>query len=287
MRRRSVGRRRVVDVLVKTGAWIGAAIGIAVMGWIVVTVVVHGIGAWNLAFFTKLPPQPTSGGGGVANCIVGTIVITLGATIIGLPLGFFGAIYLSEFGRTGRVATLIRSVTNIVLGVPTIIAGMFAYGLIVLPSHHFSGFAGSIALAFIMLPVMTRTAEDMLNLVPNELRESALAMGVPRWRATLGVIVRAARGGLITGGILAVVRVAGETAPLLFTALGSQYMLTMHGGSSYFGGPVANLTKFIYDNAQQPYPHLIEMAWGAALLIIATVLGVNIVTRLLFQRGLE
>ncbi len=287
LRRRSVGRRRIADALVQTGAWIGAVIGIAVMGWIVVTVVVRGMGAWNVAFFTKLPPPPTGGGGGVANCIVGTIVITLGATIIGLPLGFFGAIYLAEFGRTGRVATLIRSVTNIVLGVPTIIAGMFAYALLVLPSHHFSGFSGSIALAFIMLPVMTRTAEDMLNLVPNELRESALAMGVPRWRATLGVIVRAARGGLITGGLLAVVRVAGETAPLLFTALSSPYWLTLHGGSGYFGGPVANLTKFIYDNAQQPYPHLIEMAWGAALLIIVTVLGVNIVTRLIFQRGYE
>ena len=285
---RSVARRRLVNSAVTTSAWLAAAIGIFVMGWIVVTVVVRGIGAWNLAFFTQLPPTGTDTGGGLANCIIGTLVITFGAAVVGLPLGFFGAIYLSEFGRAGRVATGIRAVTNIVLGVPSIIAGMFAYAILVLPSHHFSGFAASVALAFIMLPVMTRTAEDVLNLVPNELRESALAMGAPRWKATLGVVVKAARAGLITGAILAVVRVAGETAPLLFTALSSQYWLSgLFGSSGYFGGPTANLTKTIYDFAQEPYPHLIQLAWGGALLIIVAVLGVNIVTRLLFQRGKE
>ncbi len=285
---RSVARRKLVNTAITTGAWMAAAIGIFVMGWIVVTVVVRGIGAWNVAFFTQLPPAATDTGGGLANCIVGTLVITFGAAIVGLPLGFFGAIYLSEFGRAGRVATGIRAVTNIVLGVPSIIAGMFAYAMLVLPSHHFSGFSASVALAFIMLPVMTRTAEDVLNLVPNELRESALAMGAPRWRATLGVIVKAARAGLITGAILAVVRVAGETAPLLFTALSSPYWLSgLFGSSGYFGGPTANLTKTIFDFSQQPYPHLIQLAWGGALLIIVAVLGVNVVTRLLFQRGKE
>jgi phosphate transport system permease protein len=285
---RSVARRRLVNTAVTTSAWLAAAIGIFVMGWIVVTVVVRGIGAWNLAFFTQLPPTGTDTGGGLANCIIGTLVITFGAAVVGLPLGFFGAIYLSEFGRAGRVATGIRAVTNIVLGVPSIIAGMFAYAILVLPSHHFSGFSASVALAFIMLPVMTRTAEDVLNLVPNELRESALAMGAPRWKATLGVVVKAARAGLITGAILAVVRVAGETAPLLFTALSSQYWLSgLFGSSGYFGGPTANLTKTIFDFSQQPYPHLIQLAWGGALLIIVAVLGVNVVTRLLFQRGKE
>lgn len=285
---RRVAGRRLMNGLITIGAWIAAAIGIFVMGWILFTVVVHGIGAWDWAFFTKLPPQGQySPGHGIANCIVGTILITLGAAIVGLPLGFFGAIYLSEFGRTGRVASAIRAITNIVLGVPSIIAGMFAYGLIVVPSHHYSGFAGSFALMFIMLPVMTRTAEDILNLVPNELRESALAMGVPRWRATLGVVVKAARSGLITGGILAVLRVAGETAPLLFTALSSPYWMTLHGSSSYFGGPTANLTMFIWNEANAPDPGLVQMAWGASLLIIVAVLGVNILTRLLFQRGKE
>ena len=282
---RSVTRRRLVNSAVTGAAWLAAAIGIFVMGWIVATVVVRGIGAWNLAFFTQLPPVGNDPGGGLANCIIGTLVITFGAALIGLPLGFFGAVYLSEFGRAGRVATGIRAVTNIVLGVPSIVAGMFAYAILVLPRHHFSGFSASVALAFIMLPVMTRTAEDILNLVPNELRESALAMGAPRWKATLGVVVKAARGGLITGAILAVVRVAGETAPLLFTALSSQYW--MGGLKGYFGGPTPNLTKTIFDLSQTPYPHLVQLAWGGALLIIVTVLGVNVLTRLLFQRGKE
>jgi phosphate transport system permease protein len=283
---RSVARRRLVNSAVTTSAWLAAAIGIFVMGWIVVTVVVRGIGAWNLAFFTQLPPTGTDTGGGLANCIIGTLVITFGAAVVGLPLGFFGAIYLSEFGRAGRVATGIRAVTNIVLGVPSIIAGMFAYAILVLPSHHFSGFSASVALAFIMLPVMTRTAEDILNLVPNELRESALAMGAPRWKATLGVVVKAARGGLITGAILAVVRVAGETAPLLFTALNSPYWLTgLLGPSGFLGGPTANLTVSIYNYAQSPYQNWINLAWGGALLIIIAVLGMNILVRVLFQRG--
>ena len=282
---RSVALRRLVNTAVTGSAWLAAAIGIFVMGWIVYTVVTRGIGAWNLAFFTQLPPVGNDPGGGLANCIIGTLVITFGAALVGLPLGFFGAIYLSEFGRAGRVATGIRAVTNIVLGVPSIIAGMFAYALLVLPSRHFSGFSASVALAFIMLPVMTRTAEDILNLVPNELRESALAMGAPRWKATLGVVVKAARGGLITGAILAVVRVAGETAPLLFTALSSQYW--MGGLKGYIGGPTPNLTKTIFDLSQQPYSHLVQLAWGGALLIIVAVLGVNVVTRLLFQRGKE
>jgi phosphate transport system permease protein len=285
---RSVARRRLLNTVITSAAWIAAAIGVFVMGWIVVTVVARGIGAWNAAFFTQLPPTGTEAGGGLANCIIGTLVITSGAALVGLPLGFFGAIYLSEFGRAGRVATGIRAVTNIVLGVPSIIAGMFAYALLVLPSHHYSGFAASVALAFIMLPVMTRTAEDVLNLVPNELRESALAMGAPRWKATMGVVVKAARGGLITGAILAVVRVAGETAPLLFTALTSQYWMGgLFGPSGYFGGPTPNLTKTIFDFSQDPSPHLQQLAWGGALLIIVAILGVNVVTRLLFQRGKE
>jgi len=288
MATRSVARRRIVNTLVTGLAWFAATIGIVVMGWIVVTVVVRGLGAWSVAFFTQLPPTATESGGGLANCIIGTLVITFGAAVVGLPLGFFGAIYLSEFGRAGRIATAIRAVTNIVLGVPSIIAGMFAYAILVLPSHHFSGFSASVALAFIMLPVMTRTAEDILNLVPNELRESALAMGAPRWRATLGVVVKAARGGLITGAILAVVRVSGETAPLLFTALTSQYWMSgLFGSSGYFGGPTPNLTKTIFDFSTQPYPHLIQLAWGGALLIIVAVLGINVFTRLLFQRGKE
>lgn len=286
---RSVARRRAVDRVVRVIAWLAALFGIFVMGWIVVTVVVRGVGAINWDFFTQPTPQdPMQVGGGLANAIFGTLVITAVAALMGIPIGFFGAVYLAEYGRNGRVATAVRTITNVVLGVPSIIAGMFAYAILVRPLHHYSGFAGSVALAFIMLPVMTRTAEDVLNLVPNELRESSLALGAPRYKATMGVIVRAARPGLITGAILAVVRVSGETAPLLFTALSSPYWLTgLFGPSGLFGGPTANLTKTIYDYATSPYENWQNLAWGGALLIIVAVLGMNVLVRLVFQRGRE
>ena len=288
-RRRSVARRRTVDRVVQVLAWLAALFGMFIMGWIVATVVVRGIGAINWDFFTQPTPQdPMRAGGGLANAILGTLVITAAAALMGIPIGFFGAVYLAEYGRNGRVATVVRTITNVVLGVPSIIAGMFAYAVLVRPLHHYSGFAGSVALAFIMLPVMTRTAEDVLNLVPNELRESSLALGAPRWKATMGVIVRAARPGLITGAILAVVRVSGETAPLLFTALSSPYWLTgLFGPSGLFGGPTANLTKTIYDYATSPYENWQNLAWGGALLIIVAVLGMNVLVRLVFQRGKE
>ena len=288
-RNRSVAGRRFVDRVVRGLSWAAASVGVFIMGWIVVTVVVRGIGAINWAFFTQATPQdPMQVGGGLANAIVGTIVITLVAAVIGIPVGFLGAVYLAEYGRNGRVATAVRTITNVVLGVPSIIAGMFVYAILVKPLHHYSGFAGSVALAFIMLPVMTRTAEDVLNLVPNELRESALAMGAPRYKVTMGVVVRSARPGLITGAILAVVRVSGETAPLLFTALSSPYWLTgLFGPSGFFGGPTANLTKTIYDYATSPYENWQNLAWGGALLIIVAVLGMNLLVRLVFQRGKE
>ena len=289
LRRRSVARRKGTDLVVKVLAWIGAWFGIAVMGFIVYEVIARGASALSWAFFTEPTPQDvTAVGGGMANAIVGTLVITAGAAAIGIPLGFLAGVYLAEFGRNGRLATGVRMVANVVMGIPSIIVGVFAFAILVKPLQHYSGFAGSVALAFMMLPVMARTTEDILNLVPNELRESALAMGAPRWRVTLGVICRAARGGLITGATLAVVRVAGETAPLLFTALSSPYWLTgLFGPGGYFGGPVANMTKTIYDFAGSPYPNWQDLAWAGALVIIVAVLGMNILVRLVFQRGKE
>jgi phosphate transport system permease protein len=287
LRHRSVRRRKATDVTVKGLSWIGASFGIAVMAFIIYEVVRRGAAAWSWAFFTQPTPQDvTSTAGGFANAIIGTIVITAAAALIAIPTGFLGGVYLAEFGRNGRVATAIRMIANVVMGVPSIIVGVFAFAILVKPLQHYSGFAGSVALAFIMLPVMARTTEDILNLVPNELRESGLAMGAPRWRVTLGVVCKAARGGLITGATLAVVRVAGETAPLLFTALSSPYWMTgLFGPGGFFGGPVANLTKTIYDFSGSPYPHWQTLAWGGALLIIVAVLGMNILVRLLFQRG--
>lgn len=287
LRRRSTVRRKATDQAVKGFAWIGASLGIAVMAFVVWEVIARGGRVWNVAFFTQPTPQDvTSTAGGFANAIVGTLVITGVAALMAIPVGFLGGVYLAEFGRDGRIATSIRMIANVVMGVPSIIVGVFAFAILVQPLRHYSGFAGSVALAFIMLPLMARTTEDILNLVPNELRESGLAIGAPRWKVTLGVVCKAAVGGLITGASLAVVRVAGETAPLLFTALSSPYWMTgLTGPGGYLGGPVANLTKTIYDFSASPYPHWQDLAWGGALLIIVAVLGMNVLVRLLFQRG--
>lgn len=289
VRRRSVARRKAIDLAVKVLSWIGAWFGIAVMGFVVYEVVARGVGALSWDFFTQPTPQDvTSTSGGLGNAIVGTLAITAVAAAIGIPTGLLGGVYLAEFGRDGHVATAVRMIANVVMGVPSIIVGVFAFAIMVKPLGHYSGLAGSVALAFIMLPVMARTTEDILNLVPNELRESGLAMGAPRWKVTLGLVCRAARGGLITGASLALVRVAGETAPLLFTALSSPYWLTgLTGSGGFLGGPVANLTKSIYDLAGTPYPAWQSLAWGGALVIIVAVLGMNLLVRLLFQRGKE
>jgi phosphate transport system permease protein len=285
---RSHRRRKATDLGIKVFAWIGAWFGIAVMLLIVYEVIRRGAGAIDWGFFTELPPAVGQGGGGLGNAIVGTFVITVVAAAMAIPVGFFGGVWLSEFGRAGRLATRVRMVANVNMGIPSIVVGVFIFALLVKPLQHYSGIAGSVALAFIMLPVMARTTEDMLNLVPNELRESGLAMGVPRWRVTLGVVIRAARSGLITGGVLATVRVAGETAPLLFTALSSPYWLNgLFGPEGFFGGPTANLTKMVYDFSGMPYARMQELAWGGALIIIVAVLGLNVVTRLIFQRGKE
>jgi phosphate transport system permease protein len=287
-RPRSHARRKAIDLVIKIVSWLAAWFGIAVMLLIVYEVVRRGAGAIDWGFFTELPPVVGEEGGGLGNAIVGTLVITAVACLIALPMGFFGGVWLAEFGRNGRVATMVRMVANVNMGIPSIVVGVFVFAVLVKPLAHYSGFAGSIALAFIMLPVMARTTEDILNLVPNELRESALAMGAPRWRVTLGVIVRAARSGLITGAVLATVRVAGETAPLLLTALSSPYWLDgLFGPEGFFGGPVANLTKTVYDFSGMPYERMQELAWGGALLIIVAVLGLNVLMRLIFQRGKE
>ena len=288
LRPRSHARRKAVDGLIKASAWVAASFGIAVMLLIVYEVIRRGAAAIDWAFFTELPPVVGEDGGGLGNALLGTLVITIVAALIALPMGFFGGIWLAEFGRNGRIATGVRMIANVNMGIPSIIVGVFVFAILVEPLQHYSGAAGSIALAFIMLPVMARTTEDILNLVPNELRESALAMGVPRWRVTMGVIIRAARSGLITGAVLATVRVAGETAPLLFTALSSPYWLDgLFGPEGFFGGPTANLTKTIYDFSGMPYERMQELAWGGALVIIVTVLTLNIVMRLIFQRGKE
>jgi phosphate transport system permease protein len=279
MRARSVALRRATDYAVKALSGAAAAVGIAALSWILFEVLMKGAGALNWEFFTAMPTPPLIEGGGLANAIVGTLLMTALATLIAVPVGLLAGVYLAEFGLDSRLTVSVRFLANALMGAPSIIIGLFIYTVIVVPTHTFSGYAGAVALAIIMLPVIARTSEDLLRLVPNELREASLALGAPRWKTTLGVVFRAARAGLLTGVILAVARVSGETAPLLFTALNSRLWVDT------LAEPTANLTVTIYKYAMSPYPDWQQKAWGASLLITAGVLVMTIIARFIFQRG--
>jgi phosphate transport system permease protein len=269
--------RRTTDLIVKIWAVISALIGIGILIWILSGVISRGIGALNLDFFTKLPTPPGMAGGGLANAILGTLAMTVAATLISVPVGLLSGIYLAEFGQESRVADQSRFSANVLMGMPSIIVGLFAYALVVRPLGHFSGYAGTIALAILMIPVVTRTTEDMLRLVPNTLRESALALGAPRWKVTLVVVFRAAKAGLITGILLAVARVSGETAPLLFTALDSPYWFKS------LSGPTPNLTVTIFNYAMSPYDDWVRLAWAASLVITVSVLAFTLLARFVLR----
>jgi len=275
---RSQRARKLADGLVKAVAALSACAGLAALVWILYIVIHRGFQALNPAFFTRLPTPPGTAGGGLANAIVGTLLITVHATLFSVPVGIAAGIYLAEFGRGTWLARSIQFTTNILIGVPSIIIGVFVYLLLVVPLRTFSGIAGAAALGMIMLPVVVRTTEDMLALVPDQLRESALALGAARWQVTFRIVFRAARGGLLTGVLLAVARVSGETAPLLFTALNSPYWL--HSLKE----PVANLTVTIFNYAMSPYADWQQKAWGASLLIMFGVLLTTIAARLLLKR---
>jgi len=230
----------------------------------------------NLDFFTQLPKPVGETGGGMANAIVGTLVLIMLACALGLPVGIGTGVFLAEYGHT-RLAPLVRFCADVLNGVPSIVIGIYAYTLIVMPTKSFSAYAGGVALGVIMLPIVARTTEEMLRLVPSSLREAALALGVPSWRTTLRVIIRTARGGIITGVMLAIARVAGETAPLLFTAFGNQFW---HHG---LGGPISSLPVQIYTYAISPFDDWHRQAWAGALvlltLIALTSLSVRLLTR--------
>ena len=275
---RPIAQRRVADITIKILSAASSLVALFFLGWILYEVVTMGAGALNLDFFTKLPRPPGVSGGGLANAILGTLFITLAATAMGVPLGLAAGVYLSEFGLNSRPAVAVRFFSNVLMGTPSIIIGVFVYTIFVLPSGHFSGYAGAVALAIIMLPVIARTTEDILGLVPNALRESALALGAPRWKVTLGVVFRSAKAGLITGAILALARISGETAPLLFTALNSPYW------PESMNEPTSNLTVTIFNYAMSPYPGWKAQAWGASLLIMAGVLAMAVLSRVAFRQ---
>jgi phosphate transport system permease protein len=272
MRRRPARGRKLADLAVRAAASLAALLGISALVMILAEVAHRGLPALDPAFFTALPGPPGVAGGGLANAILGTLALTFAATLIGVPLGMLAGVYLSEFGRDTRLGAAVRFCVNVLMGLPSILVGLFVWTVLVVPFRGFSGYAGAAALALIMLPVVARTTEDMLSLVPHALREGALAVGTPRWRATL-IAFRAARGGLITGVLLAVARVSGETAPLLFTALNSPFW------PRSMSEPVSNLTVTIFQYAMSPYADWQAKAWGASLLIMAAVLTTSLLAR--------
>ncbi len=269
--------RRLANLAVSIWAAASALLGILILFWILYVVIHRGLGALNLSFFTQLPTPPGMGGGGLANAILGTLVLTAAATLMAVPLGLLAGVYLAEFSEDSKLGDYSRFSANVLMGIPSIIVGVFAYTMVVVPLGNFSGYAGALALAILMLPVVARTTEDMLRLVPNTLRESALALGAPRWKVTLAIVFRAAKSGLITGILLAVARVSGETAPLLFTALNSPYWF--HS----LGEPTPNLTVTIFNYAMSPYPDWQQKAWGASLLITLGVLITTVLARFLLR----
>ncbi len=233
----------------------------------------QGIGSVNWDFFTKMPKPAGEAGGGMANALVGTLILTGLGSVLGLPSGVLAGIYLSE-NRTTKFATVVRFLTEVLNGIPSIAVGVFAYVVVVLPMHRFSALAGGFALGILMLPIVTRTTEEMLNLVPHSYREAALGLGISRWKTTLFIILPTALKGIFTGILLSIARAAGETAPLLFTALGNRFW------STQLDQPIASLTVFIYDYAKAPFDDWNRQAWAAALVLIMIILIINFIFRL-------
>ena len=254
------------------------AVGLIFLSWILTTLLVKGFNGISLAMFIADTPAPGSGGGGLRNAIVGSLMMVGLSTAVSTPIGILAGIYLAEFGEDNWFAQTTRFVTDIMLSAPSIVIGLFVYALYVAKVNHFSGYAGAIALSLIAVPVVVRTTDNMLRLVPNSLLEAAFALGAPRWKVATLVRLRAVKAGVITGVLLALARIAGETAPLLFTALNNQFF------SSNMNKPMANLPVVIYQFAMSPYDNWRSLAWGGALLITFSVLGLNILSRTLFRQ---
>jgi phosphate transport system permease protein len=271
-------RRRLVNAVALTVATAAAIFGLVWLVWILVTLIYHGASAINLQIFTQMTPPPGDKGG-LLNAIFGSIVLTVGATALSTPIGMLAGTYLAEYGKKAPLAEIIRFINDILLSAPSIVVGLFIYEVLVVPMGHFSAWAGIVVLAVIAIPVIVRTTEDMLNLVPNGLREAAAALGTPMWKVILMVAYRAARNGIITGILLAIARVSGETAPLLFTALNNQFW------STDFNAPMASLPVTIFQFALSPYDDWQALAWGGALIITVTILVLNVVARALAAVG--
>jgi phosphate transport system permease protein len=266
--------------------WIGLALsmaamafGIAALMWILWTLLYKGAAALSWNFFTQSTPAPGSVGGGMGNAIVGSLLMLTVTTLVSTPVGIFAGIYLAEYGGQTRLTAFIRLLTDVMLSAPSIVIGLFVYAIVVARFHQFSGWAGSAALSLIAIPVVVRTTDNMMKLIPATLREAAFALGTPRWKVSLSICLRAVKAGVVTGVLLAVARVTGETAPLLFTALNNQFY------STNMSQPIANLPVTIYQFAMSPYENWQNLAWGASLVITLFVLAFNIIARILFRQG--
>lgn len=253
------------------------SLGLMALMWILWTLFYRGFAALSWDLFTQDTPAPGSEGGGLRNAIVGSGMILFFSTIVATPIGILAGIYLAEYGRVSKFASITRFVTDVMLSAPSIVIGLFVYALFVATLGGFSGWAGSVALGLIAVPVVVRTTENMLKLVPTSLREAAFALGAPRWKVSLSVSLQAVKAGVVTGVLLAIARVTGETAPLLFTALNNQFF------STDMSQPMGNLPVVIYQFALSPYDNWVNLAWGGALLIALVVLGLNIGARIFFR----
>ena len=270
-------RRRLVNRIALTLSLGAMAFGLFWLIWILYTTISLGIGGLALSVFTEMTPSPNAETGGLANAIVGSLLMVGLATLIGTPIGILAGIYLAEYGGKGWLASSTRFINDILLSAPSIVIGLFVYAIYVAHAKSFSGFAGIVALALIVVPVVVRTTENMLRLIPNSLREAAFALGTPRWKVISKITLKAARAGVVTGVLLAVARIAGETAPLLFTALSNQFWtldLTQ---------PTANLPVTIFKFAMSPFKNWQDLAWAGVFLITVGVLAVNVFARTYFS----
>ena len=271
-------RRRLINWMGLSGSILAMLFGLFWLSWILWTLLDNGLPSLTAAVFTQMTPPPGSAGG-LLNAIFGSIMMTVLGVAIGTPIGIMAGTYLAEFGQRGWLAPVTRFINDVLLSAPSIVIGLFVYEIYVVHVKHFSGWAGAIALSIIVIPVVIRTTENMLRLVPSTLREAAAALGAPQWKVISFVTLRAARAGIITGVMLAIARVSGETAPLLFTSLNNQFW------SNNMDQPMANLPVVIFQFAMSPYQDWQNLAWAGALLITLSVLTLNILARVLFRQS--
>lgn len=275
-RRKRQAWRRQKNRLALMVSMMTMAFGLFWLVWILFTTIVKGVDGMSLALFTQNTPPPNTAGGGLANAMAGSGLLILWATVIGTPLGVMAGIYLAEYGRKSWLAEFIRFINDILLSAPSIVVGLFVYTIMVAKMGHFSGWAGVLALALLQIPIVIRTTENMLKLVPDSLREAAYALGTPKWKMISAITLKASVSGIITGILLAIARIAGETAPLLFTSLSNQFW------STDMMQPIANLPVTIFKFAMSPFGEWQQLAWAGVLLITVCVLLLNILARVIF-----